>query len=141
MPPFRSPDPLDRAAGHRTAGQIIRQAREAKGWTMADLARVLWPGQRARYGVPNLSKWESDRQLPSIPNLRLLAETLGIEIHQLVPAARDLTVDSQGLTELRLPLWDAIAVLGFLEDAPPTLDSRRPKTTKRKGASVDAPAA
>jgi DNA-binding Xre family transcriptional regulator/CheY-like chemotaxis protein len=67
----------------RRAGQIaarIRKEREARGWSLGDLAR------RTGMQRPNLSRLESGRHVPSLETLERLAEALGVRVVDLVAA-------------------------------------------------------
>ena len=63
----------------------IKQYRESKGMTQAELAAVL--------GVPqsNYSRWERGAINPSVDTLRKLAEVFGCRMEDIAPAVRKLT--------------------------------------------------
>jgi len=62
---------------HRIAARI-RQEREARGWSLADLA------QRTGIHPPNLSRLESGKHDPSLETLERVAEGLGVRVADLV---------------------------------------------------------
>jgi DNA-binding Xre family transcriptional regulator len=70
-----------REAETRSAGRIaarIRQEREARGWRLGDLAR------RTGMQVPNLSRLESGKHMPSLETLERVARALGMRTADLV---------------------------------------------------------
>ena len=58
-------------------GTAIRQARERRGWTQAELARELQVSQQT------LSRWEAGRSSPGRRALEVLADALGMDRHEL----------------------------------------------------------
>jgi transcriptional regulator with XRE-family HTH domain len=65
----------------------IKQARGARGWSQAELAR------RISVTQPSVAEWESGRKAPSMKNLMLLAKLLDVGFEWL----------STGRGEMRLP--------------------------------------
>ncbi|MDD2980864.1 MAG: helix-turn-helix domain-containing protein [Hespellia sp.] len=59
-------------------GKIIKELREKKGYTQRQLA------EKMQISDKTVSKWETDRGLPDIGLLELLAETLGVSIAELL---------------------------------------------------------
>lgn len=58
-------------------GTRIRQEREARGWSLGDLA------QRTRIQPPNLSRLENGKHVPSLETLERLAKALGVRVADL----------------------------------------------------------
>jgi transcriptional regulator with XRE-family HTH domain len=73
--------PLDTSRSGSTIGQRIAAAREARGWTKAELARKIGKSWRL------LHKWENDEQPPARESLLLLAQVLGVTIEELLGVA------------------------------------------------------
>jgi ribosome-binding protein aMBF1 (putative translation factor) len=68
------------ASGAARIGSRIRRAREAHGWSLADLT------QRTGMHPPNLSRLESGKHVPSLDTLERVADALGIRVAALVAA-------------------------------------------------------
>ena len=58
--------------------RTLREWREGKFWTQADLAT------RMRVDPHTVSDWETGKKEPRFSNIRLLAEVLGIQPEQIV---------------------------------------------------------
>lgn len=67
-----------------TIAQRIRQEREKRGWNQAELS-VRAFGNDGR--TSDISHWESDKRLPSLPNLYALADAFALSIHDLIPVS------------------------------------------------------
>ena len=67
-----------------TIAQRIRQEREKRGWNQVELS-VRAFGNEGR--TSDISHWESDKRLPSLPNLYALADAFLISIHDLIPVS------------------------------------------------------
>ncbi len=65
-------------------GERVREAREAKGWTQAQLA--VYSGA---LGPPGLSQVETGKRNPSVVSLMLLAEALEVDVADLFPSRID----------------------------------------------------
>jgi len=81
--PYHKARPAQRAAEADRAERIgarVRQHREARGWSLADVA------SRAGMHVPNLSRLESGKHVPSLETLERVAEALGVRVVDLVAA-------------------------------------------------------
>jgi DNA-binding Xre family transcriptional regulator/CheY-like chemotaxis protein len=61
-------------------GDRVRHEREARGWSLADLAR------RTGMQPPNLHRLESGKHVPSLETLERVAEALGLRVADLVAA-------------------------------------------------------
>ncbi len=61
-------------------GTRIRQEREARGWSLGDLAR------RTGMQPPNLSRLETGKHVPSLETLECVADALGVRVADLVAA-------------------------------------------------------
>ncbi len=61
-----------------TIGQKIKEARQRSGLTQAQLAEQLTVSRQA------VTKWESDRGIPDIENLKLIARYLNVSLDQLL---------------------------------------------------------
>ncbi|MEJ7784742.1 MAG: helix-turn-helix domain-containing protein [Solirubrobacteraceae bacterium] len=107
-------------------GKRIREAREAKGWTQAQLAREL-PGKT---DSPSVSRWERGVVLPGPENVEALARVLERDYaYFVVPDAPAETPDLMGAlspddstTSVRLDRLEekvdaALAILRRLEAA------------------------
>ena len=84
----------------RSAGSILREARQRAGLTQADLA--------ARAGVTQsvISAYESGRRQPSLPVLRSLINAAGLEL------SMELRHRSPRLQDLSGPLGDRVRRIG-----------------------------
>jgi ribosome-binding protein aMBF1 (putative translation factor) len=69
------------AIGAATLGQLIRQAREARGWSQAELAK------RAKLTQAYLSYLEADERQPSLSIAARLSRQLAIPLDELALAA------------------------------------------------------
>ncbi len=81
--PYHKGQAGQRAAEARSAERIatrIRREREARGWSLGELAR------RTGMQVPNLSRLESGKHMPSLETLERVAEALGVRVADLVAA-------------------------------------------------------
>jgi putative transcriptional regulator len=80
----RVTQPGERGAekGTATLGQRIRQARQARGWSQAELA------QRAKLTQAYLSYLEADEREPSLSIAARLSQELGIPLDELALAVR-----------------------------------------------------
>jgi len=61
-----------------TLGEKIKAAREQAGFTQAQFAEVLGVSRQA------VTKWEADRGMPDVENLKLMSERLGISVDDLL---------------------------------------------------------
>jgi transcriptional regulator with XRE-family HTH domain len=61
-----------------TIGEAIKKARIDKGLSRSELSF------EARIPVQNIYQWETDRAYPSIINLILVADVLGVTLDELV---------------------------------------------------------
>jgi len=61
-------------------GARIRHERDARGWSLGELAR------RAGMQPPNLSRLETGKHMPSLDTLERVAEALGVRVADLVAA-------------------------------------------------------
>lgn len=87
-----------------TLGQRIKDARTKAGLTQVRLAEQLHVSRQA------VSKWEADRGLPDIENLRTLARLFGVSVDDLLV---DLPLRPQPYTErLDLTTFEKPAKLG-----------------------------
>ncbi len=80
---YHKGQPSRREAEARSAERIaarIRQEREARKWSLGELARQT--GMQA----PNLSRLESGKHMPSLETLERVAEALGMRVADLVAA-------------------------------------------------------
>lgn len=66
-------------------GDAVRRARIDAGLTTVDLAARI--GQKQ----PNLSRWESGRKIPSIPNLQRIVHAIEDELRPKPQPARSMT--------------------------------------------------
>lgn len=81
--PYYKEKPDQQRGERQTAERIvarIRQEREARGWSLGELA------QRTGMQVPNLSRLESGKHLPSLETLERVADALGVRVADLVAA-------------------------------------------------------
>ena len=81
--PYHKGQPGQREAEARSAERIaarIRQEREARQWSLGELAR------RTGMQAPNLSRLESGKHMPSLETLERVAEALGMRVADLVAA-------------------------------------------------------
>jgi transcriptional regulator with XRE-family HTH domain len=62
--------------------QRIREAREARGWTQAELAQRLLKTQTA------VSYWEAGKRTPGLDDLLDLSEALGVDVDSFLPPER-----------------------------------------------------
>lgn len=71
-----------------TIGEKIKKARLENGFTQEELAEKLMVSRQA------ITKWEADRGIPDVPNLKLLARLLGVSVDYLIDdgEAVDMTV-------------------------------------------------
>lgn len=63
---------------HRGWGDIIRSAREAKGWTQAEFA------ERVRSSATTVSRWETEHHEPSIEQLNDISAALNLSLDDLL---------------------------------------------------------
>jgi transcriptional regulator with XRE-family HTH domain len=68
--------------------QRIREAREAAGLSREKLGELLGYQPDPHGGCPTLSRWESGKRTPTLPQLARLATTLGRAIEFTVDGAR-----------------------------------------------------
>ncbi len=61
-------------------GARVRQEREGRGWSLAELAR------RTGIQPPNLSRLENGKHVPSLDTLQRVADALGVRVADLVAA-------------------------------------------------------
>ena len=106
----------------------IKEARNALGWSQADLARRMFVTQ------PSVADWETGRKAPHTKNLTRLAMLLGVSFEWLTtgrgdmhpsttPATREVATDEWMRPEERrllnifssLPPKQRTSLLGFLE--------------------------
>ena len=86
----------------KTFGQVIREAREAKGMTLRALARAL------EVSAPFLSDVEHDRRRPSRERLPSFAKVLGVELPVLEEAdPRTLEARVKRLEDRMAILWSS----------------------------------
>jgi transcriptional regulator with XRE-family HTH domain len=84
----------------KTLGEIIREAREAKGLTLRALARALG------VSAPFLSDIEHDRRRPDRRRLKAFSEALGIDLPSLEKADPRTTDERLKALEHRVAvLW------------------------------------
>lgn len=89
-------------------GSRIREARNAKGWSQADLARALLSGDASQ-----VSRWERGKVLPSTATLEEIAKTLDRDYSYFIaPKPKDGTGDLMG----------ALGANGHQPGAPTQLD-------------------
>ena len=62
----------------KTIGEYIKEARESKGYSQNELARM------SRIARANIGHWERGETFPSIINLIPVADALGITLDELV---------------------------------------------------------
>jgi len=67
-----------------TLGEKIKDARVKAGYTQAQLAQKLGVSRQA------VTKWESDRGMPDIENLKLMSQLLGISVDYLLDDGTEL---------------------------------------------------
>jgi ribosome-binding protein aMBF1 (putative translation factor) len=60
-------------------GRLIRQAREARGWSQHELALRMRPNDRKLTGT-QVSRWERGQQMPSPDNFRAIERALGARL-------------------------------------------------------------
>lgn len=63
-----------------TTGELLRAAREKKGLSQRDVAKLTDRTQ------PTVHAWEADETLPPTGMLRRVARVYGVRIEQLIPA-------------------------------------------------------
>jgi transcriptional regulator with XRE-family HTH domain len=69
---------------HRTIGENVQAAREAKGISQLALAHAMgWKGDDAG---AHLCRIENNKAEPRVSTLRLIARALGVPVEQLLPA-------------------------------------------------------
>jgi DNA-binding Xre family transcriptional regulator len=68
------------ARGAERIATRIRREREARGWSLGELAR------RTGMRVPNLSRLESGKHMPSLDTLERMSQALGVRLADLVAA-------------------------------------------------------
>lgn len=81
--PYHKLQSDQRQAEARRAARIaarIRQEREARGWSLGELAR------RTGIHPPNLSRLESGKHVPSLETLERVADALGVRVATLIAA-------------------------------------------------------
>ncbi|MGT2803143.1 helix-turn-helix domain-containing protein [Streptococcus henryi] len=61
-----------------TFGEKLREARKTAGMTQEQLANMLSVSRQA------ITKWESDKGIPDVENLKILSKTLGVSIDYLL---------------------------------------------------------
>ena len=61
-----------------TFGERLREARKKAGMTQEQLAEVLSVSRQA------VTKWESDKGIPDVENLKLIAKVLDVSIDYLL---------------------------------------------------------
>lgn len=59
-------------------GRRLRNAREANGWTQAELAEYLFGVEDPNTGAPRISRWERGMHKPDVETLEALADLLGL---------------------------------------------------------------
>ena len=69
---------------HITLGEKIKNSRKAAGLTQEQLAEKLNVSRQA------ITKWESDKGIPDISNIKMLAKTLNVSIDYLLDDGTDL---------------------------------------------------
>jgi transcriptional regulator with XRE-family HTH domain len=76
-----------------TFGEKLKKARIDAGFTQSELANVLMVSRAA------IAKWESDRGIPEVSNLKQIAEVLGVSIDYLLDdeSAFNLSVTTKPL--------------------------------------------
>ncbi len=97
-----------------TLGEKIRAARMALGLTQAQLAEQLMVSR------PAVTKWEADKGIPDIDNLKLIAQYLGVSLDELL--ADDGSADtrpslemegvSEAKTEARVDRLQRLSIMG-----------------------------
>lgn len=81
-------------------GSRVRAHRQARGWSMRELAR------HAGVSQPFVSKLESGKLLPSLPTLYGLAATFGLPVSSLLPPVMSREPDGDLAHDVLLPLSD-----------------------------------
>ncbi|MBP5242970.1 MAG: helix-turn-helix transcriptional regulator [Clostridia bacterium] len=61
-----------------TFGEKLQNLRKENGWTQEELAEKLFVTRTA------ISKWETDKGFPSIDSLKLIANTFGVTLDELI---------------------------------------------------------
>ncbi|MBQ9561972.1 MAG: helix-turn-helix transcriptional regulator [Lachnospiraceae bacterium] len=61
-----------------TLGEKIREARKAAGLTQEELANILSVSRQA------ITKWESDKGMPDVSNLKVLSQALNVSVDYLL---------------------------------------------------------
>ncbi len=81
------------ATGSRPARTRIRAERQARGWTLEDLAE--------RVGVTRqtIQRWETSGRDVNIEKLNAVASAFGIPVRALLPGDDGLTLDERALLE------------------------------------------
>lgn len=113
----------------RLAGEAIREAREAKGWTQPELAVALtealrggWPAGRAQtVSQPAVSRWELGRNVPEQWKLPVIEEVLDLPAGTLAAILYDrppVSPDLATVLEARLDQVEAgmLEMLQLLRD-------------------------
>ena len=80
-------------AGMYALGQKIKQLRESRGWSQADLARKAGVTRSA------ISTYEQGQRTPSADVIRCFAKAFGVSADYLLGIAERRTVDIEGLSE------------------------------------------
>ncbi len=70
-----------------TLGEKIKDARKAAGYTQEELAGYLGVSRQA------ITKWESDKGLPDVENIKLISKALGVSIDYLLDDESDLDMN------------------------------------------------
>ena len=65
-------------AQHRTFGEKLKEARKAEKMTQEQLADILSVSRQA------ITKWESDKGIPDVENLKLISQALSVSIDYLL---------------------------------------------------------
>lgn len=101
----------------RTFGEKLKSARKSAGLTQEQPAEKLVVSRQA------ITKWESDRGMPDIENLKMLAKTLDVSIDHLLDSG-----ESIDLTVIREPI--------SLDDFDSSVKPKRLKKLKKKNIIV-----
>lgn len=101
----------------KTFGEKLKSARKSAGLTQEQPAEKLVVSRQA------ITKWESDRGMPDIENLKMLAKTLDVSIDHLLDSG-----ESIDLTVIREPI--------SLDDFDSSVKPKRLKKLKKKNIIV-----
>ena len=83
----------------------LKNWRQEKGLTQADLAKALYVSQQA------VSLWETGKSYPDVPTLRSLAALLGVKVDDLI--AEQEYDQAQSEKKVHVPHLLPLSMLGF----------------------------